>query len=49
MIAPRPRPDIIDAWVCLWLSIAVGLAAVMTAPLAPYRAAWPDPADINNR
>lgn len=35
---PRPRPDLVDAWVELWLSTAVGLAAAMTAPLKAFRA-----------
>lgn len=35
---PRPRPDLVDAWVELWLSTAVGLAAAMTAPLEAFRA-----------
>lgn len=38
MMLTRPRPDLVDAWVELWLSTAVGLAAAMTAPLEAFRA-----------
>lgn len=37
------RPDMIDAAVTLWLSWAVGVAAVWTAPFDAFRPAWPDP------
>lgn len=34
----RSRPDIFDAFVNLWLSAAVGMAAAATAPLEAFRA-----------
>lgn len=40
-----PRPDLIDSLVALWLSSAVCVASVMTAPIAAQRAPWPAPND----
>lgn len=33
----RSRPDLFDAWVTLWLSTAVGMAAAATAPFEAFR------------
>lgn len=36
-----PRPDLIDRCIEIWLSWAVGIAAVASAPFDAIRAPWP--------
>jgi hypothetical protein len=40
MNPPRPRPDFLDAWVNLWLSSAVTMAHLATAPFDAFRDSW---------